>query len=116
MGWQPWRGSLSEPAPGKVVERERKADAVPDRGDDRQRQRQEEGRVRQRALRAEAEVERGDAEEHRDAVGDDDEEPGVAVVALVEEPARGAALVRFDEALEQRTVAALRTAAAKAAA
>src|SRR6266513_3153400 len=102
MESRPWRGSLSEPAPGEVAEREREADAIADRGDDRQRQREEKGRVRQPVLRTEAEVERGDPEEHRDAVGDDDEEPRVAVVALVEEPARRAALVRGDEADEQR--------------
>src|SRR6185436_19024100 len=48
--------------------------------------------------------------------GDDDEEPGVAVVALVDEPARRAALVRLDEADEERAFAALRAAPAETAA
>ena len=45
-----------------------------------------------------AEVEDGDAGEERDAVGDDHEHQRVAVVALIEQAAFGAAFVRFQEA------------------
>lgn len=76
---------------------------------------EEERAVLQHAVRAEAEEERADAEEERDAVGDDDEHPRIAVIRLEFEAARGAALVRRDPALEQRPLAAARAAAAESA-
>src|SRR3954470_17473357 len=62
-----------------------------------------------------AEVEDGDAGQQRDAVRDDHEHQCVAVVALIEQAAFRAALVRLQEALEELPFAAAGASAAQAA-
>src|SRR4051794_19190324 len=62
-----------------------------------------------------AEVEDGDAGQQRDAIGDDHEHQRVAVIALIEQAAFAAALVRLEKALEELSFAAAGAAAAQTA-
>ena len=99
----------------EVVEGEGEALAFAQRRQERDRQRAEEEGGAEPAVRMDAEVEDGDAGQQRDAVGDDHEHQRVAVVALIEQAAFGAALVRFQEAREELSFAAAGTAAAQSA-
>src|SRR5205807_9978302 len=108
-------GVVAEVESDEVVEREGETLAFAKRGEHGDRQRaKKEGRA-EPAVWMDAEVEDGDACQQRDAVGDDHEQQRVAIVALIEQAAFGAALVRLQESREKLAFATTRTAAAEAA-
>src|SRR5258707_936947 len=96
-----------------VVEGDGESLAFAQRGQQGNGQRCEEERGAGPAVRVDAEVERGDAEEDGDAVGDDHEHQRVAVVALIEKLAFGATLEALESAAEELTLAASRASAAQ---
>jgi hypothetical protein len=102
---------IGHPDAPQVIERDRESLSLAHRRDHRDEERDEEECREDPARRAVAEVERDDAEEDRDAIGDDHERPDVAVVAQVQDTADGTALVRFDPANEERAFAAAGTTA-----
>src|ERR1051325_1542445 len=103
-------GRIGHVDPPEIVERDGQPLALAHGGDHRQEEGDEEERRVDPVRRSESEIDGHDAEEDRDAVGDDDEHPDVAVVAQVDDAADGTAFVGLDPADEQGSLAASRTA------
>src|SRR3954465_13540694 len=78
--------SAAHCAAGEIVERHRQTLTMWHWEDQRHREEKQERAVLQHAVRTEAEEGRADAEEERDAVGDHDEHPRVAMIGRNPQP------------------------------
>src|SRR6185503_13519048 len=100
----------------QIMQRDAGAPAIRRRPHDHRAERDDRGDAEHRVRARHAEVNQHDDHGNRQPVADDGEGPGVAWVALVDEPAHRAALEVMREAGKDRALAAVRASLAKAAA
>src|ERR1700674_3634953 len=100
----------------QIVDRERETLPLPDGRQHRRRHRHKECGRAQPPVGDKSEIDEGDAEEDRNAIGDDHEHPRVAVVRLIEEMTLRTALMNPNPAPEEISLATARTSTAQSAA